>query len=290
MTVAGDSAPLVDAVFRWWDQNIRQLPWREVRDPWAILVSEVMAQQTQVERVVPKWRAFMAQYPTPESVSAGPASDVVRLWDGLGYNRRAVMLHRCAGEVVSRHGGRVPQDLEHLLALSGIGPYTARAILAFAFEEDVAVVDTNVGRVLARVGGSPMRPSEVQTLADSLVRRGSGWRWNQAILDFGATLCTKRKPACSRCPASDVCGWRGEGPDPAVGSASVSGPQSTFEGSDRQGRGRLVSRLRDSPCEIETIAAAMGWHGDDERALRVLDGLITDGLVVVAGRWVRLVE
>lgn len=290
MTRTRDDGSFVEPLLSWWRREQRELPWRDVRDPWAILVSETMAQQTQVDRVIPKWRAFMRRFPSPGEVASSPVSEVIRAWDGLGYNRRAVLLHRCAVELVARHDGRVPDDLDELLGLPGIGPYTARAIQAFAFEQDVAVVDTNVGRVLARVDGAPLRPREVQDLADSLVPTNSGWTWNQALLDFGAIVCTKRSPSCSACPVSPRCAWGGVGPDPAIGSAAVSAPQSRFEGSDRQGRGRLVRALRQRPVPIDRVAAELGWPDDLDRADRALERLVSDGLVEVADTHVRLVD
>jgi A/G-specific adenine glycosylase len=245
-----------------------------------------MLQQTQVARVVPRYQAFLASYPDPARCAAAPVGDVVRAWQGLGYNRRAVNLHRCAAVVVDRHEGVVPDRLEDLLALPGIGPYTARAVLAFAYERDVAVVDTNVGRVLARLAGRPLARNEVQAAADDAVPAGQGWAWNQGLLDLGATVCTARAPACERCPVSGWCAWGRSGtagPDPAVGSAGVSGGQSRFEGSDRQGRGRLVDALRTGPVSRRELATVMGWPDDPERAERVAGTLVVDGLA----RWHR---
>ena len=276
------------AILRWWAANARDLPWRDTRDPWAILVSEIMAQQTQVERVIPAWTRFLERMPTPAAAAAEPVATIVELWSGLGYNRRAVMLHAAARRIVEEHGGRVPNDLDELLVLRGVGPYTARAVMVFAFEADVAVVDTNVGRILARWHGAPLGPTEVQVMADDSVPGGAAWAWNQALLDFGATVCTKRAPACSRCPVRSRCGWTGSGPDPAVGSAAVSGGQSRFEGSDRQGRGRLVAALRRGAVERDRLAAVMGWPGDDERADRVAAGVIADGLAAWSGSTLRL--
>ncbi len=277
---------LVSGVRRWWPEVARDLPWRAIRDPWAILVSETMAQQTQVARVVPKWEAFLGRLPTPTAAAEAGVAVVVELWDGLGYNRRAVQLHACAVAIAERHDGVVPDDLEALLALPGVGPYTARAVLAFAFEQDVAVLDTNVGRVLARWSGQSLAPKDAQALADELVPVGAGWEWNQALLDFGAMQCTKRSPACGECPVAVWCSWSGAGPDPAVGSAAVSTGQSRFEGSDRQGRGRLVAALRSGPVAGEDLAAAMGWPDDPPRAQRVAETLIGDGLAVFQdGTW-----
>lgn len=257
------------------------LPWRRTRDPWSVLVSELMLQQTQVARVVPKYEAFLDRFPTVVECASGRQAEVVQLWQGLGYNRRAVNLHRCARAVVSEHGGRLPADLDALLALPGIGPYTARAVLAFAFEHDVAIVDTNVARILARQLGRGLTVKEAQAAADEIVPHGDGWAWNQSMLDLGATVCTKRSPNCEVCPTASTCKWRGVGSDPAVGSAGVSGGQSKFAGSDRQGRGRLVDVLRGGPVKSDNLAATMGWPEDEARAHRVAQTLVRDNLVVV---------
>lgn len=276
-------APEQAALLRWAAEAHRDLPWRRTRDPWAVLVSEAMLQQTQVARVVPRYHAFLERFPTPATCAAAAPGDVLTLWAGLGYNRRAVQLHRAAVAVVERHGGDVPADLDALLALPGVGPYTARAVLAFAFEADAAVVDTNVARVLARRTGRRLTPREVQGAADGWLPAGSAWAWNQGLLDLGAGVCTARSPGCERCPVADGCTWWRAGrpaPDPATGSAGVSGPQSRFEGSDRQGRGRLVDALRAGPVADAELARAMGWPGDQARAERVADGLVREGLVV----------
>ncbi len=275
-------------VVRWWTAEARDLPWRASRDPWEILVSETMLQQTQVARVVPAWHRFLDRFPTVEAAAATSAGDLIDAWTGLGYNRRAVQLHECARAVVDRHDGRLPPDLDLLLELPGVGPYTARAILAFAFEHDVAVVDTNVGRVLARWFGRVLGRREVQELADSLVGPGMGWEWNQAILDFGALHCTKRTPDCQACPVVDGCAWRGVGPDPAIGSAGVGRGQSTFAGSDRQGRGAVVDALRAGPVGLGELGAITGWIGDAARVERVVEGLVRDGLAVRDSDTIRL--
>jgi A/G-specific adenine glycosylase len=249
-----------------------------------------MLQQTQVARVVPRYEAFLVRFPTPAATARAPVAEVVRAWAGLGYNRRAVNLHRAAVAVVERHGGVVPATLADLVALPGVGPYTARAVLAFAFEADVGVVEVNSARVLARAaGGRPLAPAEAQALADALVPAGEGWAWNQAMLDLGATVCTKSAPRCDACPLVVCCAWAGAGgPDPAVGSAGTGAGQSTFAGSDRQGRGRLVDALRLGPVPWAGVAEAAGWPHDPDRAARVAAGLVADGLAVVAGDALRL--
>ncbi len=277
----------------WAEGTRRDLPWRRTRDPWPVLVSELMLQQTQVARVIPKWHAFLERFPTVARCAEAPAGEVLRMWAGLGYNRRALNLHRAAVAICEQHGGRVPDRLGDLQALPGIGAYTARAVLAFAFDRDVGVIDTNAARVLARLAGRPLRAAEAQRRADAAVPPGRAWEWNQAMLDLGATVCTSRRPSCERCPLAPWCAWRRAGPgtaDPAVGSAGTSGRQSVFAGSDRQGRGRLVDALRGGPVAFEParLAAACGWPDDPARARRVAEGLLAEGLAVVDGRLLRL--
>lgn len=247
-----------------------------------------MLQQTQVDRVVPKYLAFLDRFPTVADCAADAASEVITLWDGLGYNRRALHLHRAAVMVTEEFAGVYPTQLDDLLSMPGVGPYTARAILTFAYEADVGVVDTNVGRVLARVGGSRLTPGEAQRGADSLVPTGSSWAWNQAMFDLGALVCHRRKPKCAKCPIVQSCQWQGNGDDPADSSAAVSGGQSRFDGSDRQGRGKLIKALRSGPCRAGEAAALMGWAGDPERAERVLNGLMADGMVCLEGKYLAL--
>lgn len=273
-----------DALLKWAAVGGRDLPWRRTRDPWAVLVSELMLQQTQVPRVVPRWHEFLERFPDPASCAAAPAGAVIEAWAGLGYNRRALNLHRCAVAVVEHHAGSLPNDLHALLALPGIGRYTARAVLVFAFERDVGLVDTNAGRFLARAGaGRALAPKEAQALADALVPPGDGWAWGQAVFDLGALVCTKRTPRCGICPILASCRWARAGwpePDPVAGSAGISTPQSTFAGSDRQGRGRLVDALRIGPVAAADLAATLGWN-DPERVARVAATLVADGLAVV---------
>jgi A/G-specific adenine glycosylase len=275
---------LQHALLTWADAHTRDLPWRRTRDPWAVLVSELMLQQTQVARVLPRYEHFLDRFPTPAACAAVPAAEVVRMWAGLGYNRRALHLHRAAVAVAARHGGHLPGTLAELLRLPGVGPYIARAVLAFAFDRDVAILDANAARALSRTLGRAVD----QPSADALVPPGRGWAWNQAVLDLGATVC-RSLPRCAACPLAGVgaCAWQRTGrrePDPWP-----RGPrQPRFEGSDRQGRGRLVAALRSGPVDWPRVAAAAGWPDDPERARRVAGALLTDGLAVEAAGRLRL--
>ncbi len=271
-------------MLEWGAEHRRDLPWRRTRDPWLILVSEVMLQQTQVERVVPHYERFAVAFPTPAACArAGPAA-VVRQWSGLGYNRRALNLHRAAGSVVADHGGAVPRGDAALRALAGVGPYTARAVRSFAFGDDVAAVDTNAVRVLGRaVAGAPLSPTLATRLGDVLVPAGLSWEFNQTMFDLGATVCTATLPDCARCPLRRQCGWRrAGGPDPWRLSPTAR-PQRVFAGSDRQGRGRLVEALRHGGVPAAGLAVACGWPDDPARVRRVATLLVREGLAHWSG-------
>ncbi len=179
-TTAGALSPLQRALISWWAEHGRDLPWRRTRDPWAVLVSELMLQQTQVTRVLQRWERFLERFPTPASCAAASPGEVVDEWAGLGYNRRAVHLHRTATICVEDFGGRLPTTLGELQSLPGVGPYTARAVLVFALERDVGLVDTNAGRFVARaLAGERLRPRDAQATADAHVPDAWGWTWGQ---------------------------------------------------------------------------------------------------------------
>ena len=272
-------------VLAWGMPRLRDLPWRHTRDPWAVLVSEVMLQQTQVPRVIPKWHAFLEQFPTTAACAAAPLGDVLRLWQGLGYPRRARNLHATAVEV--ERLGAFPDTLEGLLQLPGVGAYTARAVLAFAYEADAAVVDTNIARVIARHVGRTLSQREVQSIADASQPLGESWEWNQCIMDLGAVLCRPGTPDCAACPLASTCAWHAsDAPDPAVGSAGVSRNQARFEGSDRQARGRLMKALGAGPVGCDTAPAVM--QRPPERATVLVEALIAEGLVTLADDHLRL--
>jgi A/G-specific adenine glycosylase len=241
-----------------------------------------MLQQTQAPRVVGPFERFIERFPDPTACARAPLAEIVRAWSGLGYNRRAVNLHRLAREVVDGHGGAIPADLAALRALPGVGSYTARAVLVFAFDRELGLVDTNAGRFVARaLAGRRVRPAEADRVADAAVPTGRAWAWGQAVFDLGALVCTRRAPACERCPIRGQCAWFRAGrpePDPVAASAGIGRGQSRFDGSDRQGRGRLVAALRNGPVRQADLAEVMGWPGDPDRAARVAATVVADRL------------
>jgi len=259
-----------------------------------VLVAEVMLSQTQATRVAKHFGVFIGRFPSASALARAPLGEVVRAWSGLGYNRRAARLHRAASLIVERHGGDVPRSLDALMALPGIGPYCARAVLAFGFGARAAPVDTNIGRVLARaIAGRQLSSGEAQRLADSLLPADAR-SWSLALMDLGAVLCRPRGPQCVSCPIGGAgrCVWRppdpdaraeggaAAGTDPARGSAGASGRQGRFEGSDRQGRGRLLRGACDGPIPPGQLAVVAGWQTDPGRAERVAAGLVAEGLAV----------
>jgi A/G-specific adenine glycosylase len=276
----GTSAALQSALLGWYRERARPLAWRSTRDPWRILVSEIMLQQTQAARVEPLWTAFCDRFPTAEACAAAPLGDVLVAWRGLGYNRRAVALHRTARVLVAEHGGAVPDDLEALLGLPGVGAYTARAVLVFAFGAAAAPVDTNIARVLHRaVAGERLGAAALQRLADAAVPAGAAHDWASGLMDLGATVCTARAPRCDTCPLAPDCAWRGRAgvPDPAASAARRAQRSEPFVGSDRYHRGRLVDALRRSDLPAEALPGAAGLD-DAARVVTIVDSLLADGL------------
>lgn len=287
------------ALLRWYRANHRALPWRQTKSPYRIFLSEMMLQQTQVDRAIPKYHAFVERFPTVQELAAAPLAEVIRLWAGLGYNRRAVHLQRAAQAVVAEHGGRFPMRLPALLDLPGIGAYTARALLSFAANEPVAVVDTNVRRVLGRVfqrdlaglhGDKGPTEREFQAMADSLVPARRSARWNQALMDLGSTVCTSRRPDCPRCPFFAWCQARRE---PEVRDLPSLRPkrQGKFSGSRRYYRGRIVAALRDSPqggalpfaALVGLVQTEAGAEVSTAWLWELAQDLARDGLVVIEG-------
>jgi len=253
----------------WYAAHKRSLPWRTMRDPYAILISEFMLQQTGVERVIPKYEEFLTRLPTLSHLAHAAPADVIRLWAGLGYNRRAVWLQQAAQQSLARWGG-LPSAVADLMSLPGIGPYTARAVACFAFDVQVAVLDTNVRRVLARLQGEPGTPplkdKQMQALADALLPPGRAYDWNQALMDLGATICNHDAPCCLICPVQSSCRAFPFTPiattrDPAsVGEPKPRWKESPFVGSRRYYRGRVVALLRGLRTGETMTLAALG-HG-----------------------------
>jgi len=277
------------AVLAWYDASGRALPFRRTRDPWAILVSEVMAQQTQIARVADAWSRFMARFPTPAALAASSPADVLRAWQGMGYDRRAINLRRAAQAIRDEHGGHVPDDIEALQRLPGIGPYTARAIAAIAFGRPVGAVDTNVRRVLGRtldLEGAAV----VQTAADASIDRARPGDWTHAVMDVGATVCRPRNPRCDACPLRPWCGFALANGASSVTVTPVRAQTAApaFTSTKRWLRGRIVDRLRAAPDGAWTeVDAPIGSH-DAVAVGAALDALARDGLVELDGEDRRL--
>lgn len=196
-------------LLKWYRRYGRDLPWRKTSDPYKVLVSEVMLQQTQVDRVIPKYHEFLERYPSFHDLAKAPVEEVRETWYPLGYNIRPHRLHSIACETVARYGGRLPSDADELLSFKGIGRYTAGAVRSFAFNEDAPILDTNVMRVLHRVfiatGDPKAQKAALWELSEASIPKGKGYDFNQALMDFGATLCTARDPYCLLCPMKDFC-------------------------------------------------------------------------------------
>jgi A/G-specific adenine glycosylase len=275
-------SPYADDVLGWYDVNARDLPWRAPGvSPWAVLVSEIMLQQTPVSRVLPAYQAWLARWPDPAALAADPAGEAVRQWGRLGYPRRALRLHETATIVTTQHAGQLPSTREELLALPGIGAYTAAAVAVFAYGHKHAVLDTNVRRVLARVESGQEFPGQAPSvaeyrLAESLLPADEAVaaRWSVAVMELGALTCTAAAPRCDDCPVSSRCAWLAAG-RPA---AAVRPVGQSYEGTDRQCRGRLLAVLRDSREPVSQQRLDGVWPDGVQRA-RALDGLVADGLV-----------
>ncbi len=272
-------------VIAWYDENARDLPWRRPgTSPWAVLVSELMLQQTPVERVREPWARWLGRWPTPAALAAAPSGEAVRAWGRLGYPRRALRLHGAAVAIVEHFGGEVPADLDALLSLPGVGSYTAAAVASFAFGRRAVVLDTNVRRVLVRLAAGKAYPGATPTRAELAVAQAYlpdepavAARWAVASMELGALVCTARSPRCEVCPVRDACAWR------EAGYPAWDGPPrrgQSYDGTDRQCRGALLAVLRssDEPVAAEELDAS--WADAVQRD-RALASLVADGLVVV---------
>lgn len=247
-------------IFLWWQKHKRNLPWRHTHDPYKILISEVMLQQTQVQRVIPKYSEFIRTYPTASSLAAATPADILRLWKGMGYNRRALYLHKTAKIIVGEYGGKFPKMEKFLTQLPGLGMYTARAILVFAYKQEVAVVDTNVRRIIVHFffDGVAQKESVIQSVADQLVPKGKSWEWHQALMDYGAIELSKfNRPERSRRTAIP------------------------FKNSNRYFRGRIIDMLREKDMnEAKLVKECVSmFDRSDDFVGSVLEGLEKDGLI-----------
>lgn len=283
---------LHDAVLDWYAGHARDLPWRDpAASAWSVMVSELMLQQTPVARVLPVHEQWLARWPTPADLAAEPAGEAVRAWGRLGYPRRALRLHAAATAIVTEHGGEVPTDHAALLALPGVGDYTAAAIASFAHGQRHVVLDTNVRRVLARVASGVELPApsitraERDLAADLLPEPPASGEpdlaatWAVAVMELGALVCTADRPRCDACPVSGLCAWR------AAGYPAYDGParkRQTYAGTDRQCRGRLLGVLRDADGSVHRSALEAVWADATQRD-RCLAGLVEDGLAVATG-------
>ncbi|MEV5507546.1 A/G-specific adenine glycosylase [Streptomyces orinoci] len=272
-------APVLD----WFAEHARDLPWRRPEaGPWGVMVSEFMLQQTPVSRVLPVYEQWLARWPRPADLAAEPPGEAVRAWGRLGYPRRALRLHAAATAIAERHGGEVPSDHAQLLALPGVGEYTAAAVASFAYGRRHPVLDTNVRRVFARAVTGVQYPPNATTAAERALARellpedeARAARWAAATMELGALVCTARTPDCARCPIAAHCAWR------AAGSPAHDGPPrrgQSYAGTDRQVRGKLLAVLREATGPVPQRALDAVWDEPVQRA-RALDGLVADGLV-----------
>jgi A/G-specific adenine glycosylase len=271
-------------ILDWYAREARELPWREPgTSPWGVLVSEVMLQQTPVVRVEPVWRQWMSRWPTPADLASCAPGDAIHAWGRLGYPRRAVRLHAAACAIVDCHHGDVPDRLADLLALPGVGSYTAAAVSAFAFGQRAAVVDTNVRRVFARVvsGAAQAAPSLTRPetdLATALLPEDAddARTWSVAVMELGAVMCLARSPRCPDCPVRDLCAWQ------LASRPAYQGParrRQSWHGTDRQCRGAILAVLRAATGPVTADEMSAAWSTDDAQRDRCLDSLVADGLV-----------
>ncbi|MCX4534386.1 A/G-specific adenine glycosylase [Streptomyces sp. NPDC002596] len=270
-------------VIGWFDQHARDLPWRRPEaGAWGVMVSEFMLQQTPVSRVIPVYEQWLARWPRPADLAAEPPGEAVRAWGRLGYPRRALRLHGAAQAITERHGGDVPSEHGQLLALPGIGEYTAAAVASFAYGQRHPVLDTNVRRVFARAATGIQYPPNATTAAERKLARAllpdedeRAARWAAATMELGALVCTAKNEDCTQCPIATQCAWR------LAGKPAHEGPPrrgQTYAGTDRQVRGRLLAVLREAVTPVSQAALDTVWDEPVQRA-RALDGLVADGLV-----------
>src|SRR6266566_8031515 len=292
-------------LLQWYAVEHRDLPWRSTHDPYAILVSEIMLQQTQVHRVLPKYQQFLATFPTLAALAAAPTSDVISAWAPLGYNMRAIRLQSIARQVIAEYGGRIPDTIEALLQLKGVGRYTAGAIACFAYKKQVATVDTNINRVLHRIflgleyPEPKLNNDQILLLAEQVLPDGKAYDWNQALMDLGATICTSNNPQCTRCPIQQTCAAYTEMSQQSlfpsgavlremrkVAEKKDNYQTQPFTSTNRYFRGRIVDHLRSLPANERISLNTLGRKIKPEFCpedlpwlQKLIDGLVKDGLV-----------
>jgi A/G-specific adenine glycosylase len=278
------NSPLHQPVLDWFAVHARDLPWRQAdTDGWAVLVSEIMLQQTPVARVLPVYEQWMSRWPTPGALALEAPGEAVRMWGRLGYPRRALRLHAAANTIDAEFDGVVPSDYDTLLTLPGIGDYTAAAVAAFGYQQRHVVLDTNVRRVLTRVVAGVEFPAKQVTRAEREIAAellpddpATAARWSVGVMELGALICTAGSPRCKACPLADRCHWRREG-YPAYDGPLRRGQ--TYAGTDRQCRGRILQLLRDAEGPIPRASVDAAWDEPVQRE-RALASLLDDGLVV----------
>ncbi|MFT0847423.1 A/G-specific adenine glycosylase [Actinomycetaceae bacterium L2_0104] len=281
------------ALSQWFARHSRPLPWREAgTDAWSILVCEVMSQQTPVVRVLPQWERWMERWPTPAELAAASPAEVIVAWDRLGYPRRALRLRECALAVVERFGGELPHGRDDLLSLPGIGPYTADAIIAFAYRERSTVLDTNIRRVIARLNGEEFPPPSLKKAeiarAEALVPLDGeeAAQWNAAIMELGALVCTARNPRCEQCPLSDHCRWLAAGKPSSTQERRVQ----KFTGTHREARGKIMAVLRSAQGPVDREILFKRSRLTAARFDVALESLVGDGLASSDANGYRLPE
>lgn len=307
-------AHVQSTLLSWYAREHRDLPWRITSDPYAILVSEVMLQQTQVDRVLPKYHQFLTAFPTLADLATAPTADVISVWVPLGYNRRAVSLQAIARQVIAEYNGRIPDTIDELLKLKGIGRYTAGAIACFAYRKQVATVDTNIRRVLHRVFLGLEHPepklhdAHMLTLAEQVLPAGNAYDWNQALMDMGATICTSNNPHCTDCPLQASCQAYQEMSQHSlfpsgtvlrqlkkVAEKKSSYQAQPFTSTNRYFRGRIVDFLRSVPASERIPLPVLGpqikpqfQEQDLPWLQKIVQGLVRDGLLDMTEEGVRL--
>lgn len=279
-------------VTNWYRTHGRDLPWRLeplCNDPYALLVSEIMLQQTQVDRVIPKYLQFIQLFPNWHQLANAPQSEVVRAWSSLGYNQRSVRLHKVARLVVNLYSGNLPRDFKTLMTLPGIGSYTASAMACFAFGARITVLDTNIYRVFGRIGFGVIKPRKdiIDRMAWTWLPDSDFSQWHQALMDIGATICTVRKPDCPRCPVRDYCKAAPEfSKGKPIDSTDRTRKQPPFKNSARYYRGRIIEKLREvelgTSISLEELGCSLFGQISSSQSVwlkALIDGLVKDELV-----------